>query len=72
MYQVKKAVFLIQNIFPTTEKYIAEKYTNSNIDVEIPTVVKNEIITIALRVVKLAEEGINISFYNIVEMKIYY
>ena len=61
--------FLIQNIFPTTEEYILEKYTNSNIDVEIPTVVKNEIITTALRVVRLAEEGIPIPFYNIVEMR---
>ena len=65
----KKAVFLIQNIFPTTEEYIAEKYINSNADVEIPQIVKNEIITIALRVVRLAEEGINIPFYNIIEMK---
>lgn len=65
----KKAVFLIQNIFPTTEKYIEEKYTNSNKDVEIPTVVKDEIIRISLRVVKLAEVGINIPFYDIIEMK---
>lgn len=65
----KKAVFLIQNIFPTTQKYIEEKYTNSNIDVEIPTVVRDEIITIALRVVRLAEEGVNIPFNNIIEMK---
>ena len=65
----KKAVFLIQNIFPITEKYIEEKYTNSNIDVEIPTVVRDEIITIALRVVRLAEEGVNIPFNNIIEMK---
>ena len=65
----KKAVFLIQNIFPTTEKYIEEKYTNSNIDVEIPTVVKEEIIKIALRVIRLAEEGVHIPFYNIIEMK---
>lgn len=65
----KKAVFLIQNIFPTTEKYIEEKYTNSNKDVEIPTVVKDEIIKIALRVVKLAEAGTNIPFYDIIEMK---
>lgn len=65
----KKAVFLIQNIFPTTEKYIEEKYTNSNIDVEIPMIARNEIITIALRVIKLAEEGINIPFNNIIEMK---
>lgn len=65
----KKAVFLIQNIFPTTEEYIEEKYKNSNIDVEIPIVVKEEIITIALRVVRLAEEGINIPFNNIIKMK---
>ena len=65
----KKAVFLIQNIFPTTEKYIEEKYTNSNKDVEIPTVVKDEIIRISLRVVKLAEVGSNIPFYDIIEMK---
>ena len=65
----KKAVFLIQNIFPTTEKYIAEKYRNANIDVVIPKVVKDDIITIALRVVRLAEEGVNIPFYNIIEMK---
>lgn len=65
----KKAVFLIQNIFPTVEKYIEEKYTNSNMDVEIPKVVKDEIITIAFRVVRLAEEGVNIPFYNIIEMR---
>lgn len=68
-YFHKKAVFLIQNIFPVTEKYIAEKYINSNIDVEIPEIVRNEIITTALRVVRLAEEGINVPFYNIIEMK---
>ena len=65
----KRPVFLIQNIFPTTEKYIEEKYTNSNIDVEIPAVVKEEIIKTALRVVRLAEEGIHIPFYDITEMK---
>ena len=65
----KKAVFLIQNIFPTTEKYIEEKYTNSNKDVEIPTVVKDEIIRTSLRVVRLAEDGTNIPFYDIIEMK---
>ena len=65
----KKAVFLIQNIFPTTEKYIEEKYTNSNKDVEIPTIVKDEIIRTSLRVVRLAESGTNIPFYNIIAMK---
>ena len=38
-------------------------------DVEIPTVVRDEIITIALRVVRIAEEGVNIPFNNIIEMK---
>ena len=65
----KKAVFLIQNIFPTTEKYIENKYVNSNIDVEIPTTVRDNVIITAVRVVELAERGINIPFYNIVEMK---
>jgi hypothetical protein len=65
----KKSVFLIQNIFPTTEKYIEEKYTNSNKDVEIPTIIKDEIIRISLRVIRLAEGGTNIPFYNIIEMR---
>lgn len=65
----KKAVFLIQNIFPTTIKYIEKKYRNSNMDVEIPEIVKEEVITKALRVVNLAEDGVNIPFYNIIEMK---
>lgn len=65
----KKAVFLIQNIFPVTERYIQEKYQNSNRDVEIPVVVKKEVITNALRVIALAENGIKIPFYDIIEMK---
>jgi len=65
----KKAVFLIQNIFPTTEKYVEKKYTNSSRDVEIPKVVANDVIITALRVVQLAEKGINIPFYNIIEMR---
>ena len=65
----KKAVFLIQNIFPTTEKYIEKKYTNSNIDVEIPTTERDNVIITSLRVVELAQKGINVPFYNIIEMK---
>lgn len=65
----KKAVFLIQNIFPTTEEYIENKYVNSNIDVEILTKVRDTIIVTSLRVVELAERGINVPFYDIVKMK---
>ena len=65
----KKSVFLIQNIFPTTEKYIEKKYTNSNMDVEIPTTERDNVIITSLRVVELAKKGINIPFYNIIEME---
>lgn len=65
----KNAVFLIQNIFPTTEEYIEKKYTNSNMDVEIPTTERDNVIITALRVVELAQRGINVPFYNIIEMK---
>ena len=65
----KKAVFLIQNIFPTIEKYIEKKYTNSNIDVEIPTTERDNVIITSLRVVELAQREINVPFYNIIEMK---
>ena len=65
----KKAVFLIQNIFPTIEEYIEKKYVSSNIDVEIPKKVKDNVIVISFRVVELAERGINVPFYDIVRMK---
>ena len=38
-------------------------------DVEIPKIVRDEIITISLRVVRLAEEGVHIPFYDVVEMR---
>lgn len=36
----KKAVFLIQNLSPTTENYILEKYITENKDVEISSNVR--------------------------------
>lgn len=65
----KKAVFLIQNIFPTTEKYIENKYMNSNMDVKIPTKEQKNVIVTSLRVVGLAEQGFSIPFYNIMKMR---
>ena len=65
----KKAVFLIQNIFPTTEEYIENKYVNSNKDVEIPSKMRDNVIVTSLRVVELAQKGINIPFYDIIKMK---
>ncbi len=38
-------------------------------DVEITETLKNEIIETSMNVIKLAKKGINIPFYNIIEMK---
>lgn len=65
----KEKAFLIQNIFPTTEKYIEDKYQNKMQDVEITESLKTEIIQTSRNVIKLAKKGINIPFYNIIEMK---
>lgn len=65
----KKTVFLIQNIFPTTKNYILEKYKTSDIDVDVPVVVKKEIIDISSKIIALAEHGTCIPFYDIIEMR---
>ena len=65
----KEEAFLIQNIFPTTEEYIESKYQNKMKDVEITETLKQEIIGTSMNVIKLAKKGINIPFYDILEMK---
>lgn len=65
----KEKTFLIQNIFPTTEKYIENKYQNKMQDVEITESLKKEIIETSMNIIKLARKGINIPFYDILEMK---
>ena len=65
----KEKAFLIQNIFPTTEEFIESKYQNKMQDVEITETLKQEIIKKSLNVIKLAEKGINIPFYDIIETK---
>ena len=65
----KEKAFLIQNIFPTTEQYIESKYQNKMQDVEITETLKRKIIQTSMDVIKLAKKGINIPFYNIIEMK---
>ena len=65
----KEKAFLIQNIFPTTEEYIEDKYQNKKQDVEITESLKKEIIETSMNVIKLAKKGFNIPFYDIIEMK---
>ena len=65
----KKAVFLIQNIFPTTEEFVLEKYITENKDVEIALNVRKKVIAYSRQVIMKAEQGINIPFYNIIDME---
>lgn len=65
----KEKAFLIQNIFPTTQEYIESKYKNKEQDVKIAESLKEEIIDTSMNVIKLAKKGINIPFYDIIEMK---
>lgn len=65
----KKSVFLIQNIFPTTEKHMLGKYITENKDVEIALNVRNRVIAYSRQVIMTAKRGINILFYDITEMK---
>lgn len=65
----KEKAFLIQNIFPTTEKYIESVYKSKESDVEINETLKKEVINVSMNVIKLAKKGINIPFYDILEMK---
>lgn len=57
----KKAVFLIQNIFPTTLDYIEKKYTNSNKGVEIPKIIKENKETIDNAIAQEPVHGITAS-----------
>jgi len=65
----KETVFLIQNMFPTTEKYIEEKYVNKNGDVSISYNLQKKVISYANSVIALSKQGINVAFYDIENMK---
>ena len=62
-------VFLIQNIFPTTEEYILEKYIMNGEEVNISRVLKRQVIEASQKVIKLAKRGVNIPFYDIISLK---
>ena len=65
----KDAVFLIQNLFPTTEEYVIEKYITENKDVVVSKTLKEKVIKQAKTIIKLANKNINIAFYDIILMK---
>lgn len=65
----EKAVFLIQNMFPTTEEYIEEKYQVKKNDVTISRPLQKEIIEKAEMVIKLELKGIHVAFSSLLEFK---
>lgn len=65
----ENAVFLIQNMFPTTQKYIEEKYQVKNNDVTISMPLQKEIIEKAESILRLEEKGIHVAFSNLIDFK---
>lgn len=65
----ENAVFLIQNMFPTIEKYIEEKYQVKNNDVTISMPLQKEIIQKAESVLRLEAKGIHVAFSNLINFK---
>lgn len=65
----ENAVFLIQNMFPTTEEYIGEKYQIRNNDVTISIPLQKEIIEKAEAILRLESKGIHVAFSNLLDFK---
>lgn len=56
-------------MFPTTPKYIEEKYQVNNNDVTISMPLQKEIIEKAESVLRLGEKGIHVAFSNLIDFK---
>lgn len=56
-------------MFPTTPKYIEEKYQVKNNDVTISMPLQKEIIEKAESILRLEEKGIHVAFSNLIDFK---
>lgn len=64
----KKQVFLIQNMFPTLENYIEDKYIKDKKDVFVPKGTQKKIMLNAKKMINLAfEKNMDLTFSHIVE-----
>ena len=63
----KKAVFRIQNMFPTLEKYIEQEYKKAGITIKVPKAVKEEIDKKTRDIFALTNKGIIATFTNLPE-----
>ncbi len=65
----KPSAILIQNAFPTIEKYLAHSHTVNGIPYRVPTGIQKEIEANFYEVMHLKKEGINLFFTDIDKIK---
>lgn len=61
----KKTVFLLQNMFPTLERYVKEKYIKKEKDVKVPIHIQQSIMKKAKSIIRLSRTGITVTFTNL-------
>ncbi len=64
-----KEAILLQNAFPTLEKYIDHVHTKNNVPAKVNSHLKEEILRKFNRLLKLKEKGINLFFVDIDTLK---
>lgn len=65
----KKSVILLQNAFPTLEKYIDHPHTINGVPVRVADNLKDEILENFNSLLALKKQGINLFFPNIDKIK---
>lgn len=65
----KKSVILLQNAFPTLEKYIDHPHTINGAPVRVADNLKNEILENFSSLLALKKQGINLFFADIDKIK---
>ncbi len=65
----KDAVILLQNAFPTLEKYIDHVHTIDGIPLKVPTELQNEIKSLFKNMLGLKKRGTNLFFTDIDSLK---
>lgn len=66
-----KKVFLIQNMFPSIEKYIQEIYTDSKTSsvISIDSEIEDQIIKLSKKVLRMHKHNVHIIFPNVLEIE---
>ena len=65
----KKSVILLQNAFPTLEKYIDHIHTVDGVPLKIPTDLQDEIKSLFKNILGLKKRGTNLFFADIDKIK---